>query len=53
MDLANLISVDLGLISIEERNYMNGLCQLVYSEIKLPEIDQFLYENALKKDKKM
>ena len=52
MDLANLISVDLGLISIEERNYMNGLCQLVYSEIKLPEIDQFLYENSLKKDKK-
>ena len=35
-----------------ERNYMNSLCQLVYSEINLPEIDQFLYENALKKDKK-
>lgn len=52
IDLANLISVDLGLISMGERNYMKSLCQLVYSEINLPEIDQFLYENALKKDKK-
>ena len=49
MDLANLISVDLGLISIEERNYMNGLCQLVY-EIKLQN-DQFLYKMHLKRQK--
>ena len=52
IDLANLISVDLGLMSIKERNQMRELCAMVFAEIKIPLIDQVAYKNALKKDKK-
>lgn len=52
IDLANLISVDLGLISMKERNQMRELCAMVFAEITIPLIDQVAYKNALKKDKK-
>ena len=52
IDLANLISVDLGLISMKERNQMRELCAMVFTDIKIPLIDQEAYKKALKKDKK-
>ena len=52
IDLANLISVDFGLISMEERNYMRELCAMVFTDITVPILDQAGYEKALKKDKK-
>ena len=52
IDLANLISVDLGLISMVERNQMRELCEMVFKDIMVPIIDQSEYEKALKKDKK-
>ena len=52
IDLANLISVDLGLVSMEERNQMRELCEMVFSDITIPNIDQEAFKNALKKDKK-
>ena len=52
IDLANLISVDMDLISMKERNQMRELCAMVFEEIKIPSIDQVAYKNALNKDKK-
>lgn len=52
IDLANLISVDLGLISMKERNKMRELCAMVFAGTSIPLIDQVVYKNALKKDKK-
>ncbi len=52
IDLANLISVDLGLLSMKERNQMRELCAMVFEDIVIPLIDQDAYKNALKKDKK-
>ena len=52
IDLANLISVDLGLISMEERNHMRELCAMVFTNIMVPIINYEDYEKALKKDKK-
>jgi len=52
IDLANLISVDLGLISMKERNQMRELCAIVFEDVTIPFIDQAAYKNALKKDKK-
>jgi 3-dehydroquinate synthase len=52
IDLANLISVDLGLISMEERNQMRELCAMVFTDIMVPIFDHEDYEKALKKDKK-
>ena len=52
IDLANLVSVDLGLISMQERNEMRQLCKLVFEEIQVPNFDLHEYERALRKDKK-
>lgn len=52
MDLANLISVHLGLLSKVERNRIRPACQVVFEGAPLPEIDLELYFGALRKDKK-
>ena len=52
IDLANLVSVNLGLLSMNERNNIRKLCQIVFEGIELPEIDLCEYEKSMKKDKK-
>ncbi|MGJ8660574.1 MAG: 3-dehydroquinate synthase family protein [Bacteroidota bacterium] len=52
MDLANLVSESLGLITMVQRNSIRGACELVYQGIELPEIDLEKYYLALGKDKK-
>ncbi|WP_161158296.1 AroB-related putative sugar phosphate phospholyase (cyclizing) [Vibrio eleionomae] len=52
MDLANLISVQQGYLSIENRNKYRELFHEVFSSFSLPEIDVDLFVKALSRDKK-
>ena len=52
IDLANLVSYDLNLITKDQRNFMRNLCSIVYSEVELPKINYTAYKNAIHKDKK-
>ena len=52
IDLANLVSVHFGFLTIEERNRIRPACELVFNGAPLPEIDMDRYFIALQKDKK-
>lgn len=52
IDLANLVSVHLGLLPMAERNRIRPACELVFDGAPLPEIDLERYFSALRKDKK-
>jgi 3-dehydroquinate synthase len=52
IDLANLVSVHLGLLSFEDRDRMRVACEIVFDGIQLPPIDIDRYKAALMKDKK-
>jgi 3-dehydroquinate synthase len=52
IDLANLVSVHLGLLPMAERNRIRPACELVFKGAPLPEIDLERYFTALRKDKK-
>jgi 3-dehydroquinate synthase len=52
IDLANLVSVQLGLLPFEDRNRMRVACEMVFDGIHLPDIDISRYISALMKDKK-
>jgi 3-dehydroquinate synthase len=52
IDLANLVSVHLGFLKMEERNRMQVACEMVFDGIHLPDIDISRYISALMKDKK-
>ena len=52
IDLANLISVHLGLVSMEFRNRVRSACEVVFHGHPIPEFDLEDYFSALRKDKK-
>ena len=52
IDLANLVSVHLGLIPMSERNRIRAACEIVFTGYPIPEFDTAAYFSALKKDKK-
>jgi 3-dehydroquinate synthase len=52
IDLANLVSVKMGLLSKLERNRIRELCSFVISDYPLPYISIEKFEMAIKKDKK-
>jgi 3-dehydroquinate synthase len=52
IDLANLVSVHYGLISMDERNRYRKACEIVFNGHPLPEVNMEAYLSALKKDKK-
>jgi 3-dehydroquinate synthase len=52
IDLANLVSVHYGLISMDVRNRYRKACEIVFNGYPLPEVDMEAYLSALKKDKK-
>ena len=52
IDLANLVSVHYGLISMHERNRFRKACEIVFDGHPLPEVDMVAYLSAIKKDKK-
>ena len=52
IDLANLVSVHVGLLPKEERNRIRPACQVVFDGAPLPQIDLERYFSALRKDKK-
>ena len=52
MDLANLVSVHFGLITMEQRNRYREACEIVFDGIELPDVDLDEYLSALRKDKK-
>ena len=52
IDLANLVSVKMGLLSNMERNKMRELCSFVTKDYPLPYISIEKFEIAIKKDKK-
>lgn len=52
IDLANLVSVHLGLLPMAERNRIRPACELVFDGAPLPKVDLERYFSALQKDKK-
>jgi 3-dehydroquinate synthase len=52
IDLANLVSVHLGFLSVTERNRIRKACEMVFGEVYLPNVDKVRYRSALMKDKK-
>ena len=52
IDLANLVSVHLGLLDAETRNQIRIACQNVFEDFPCPAIDIGAYYEALKLDKK-
>lgn len=52
IDLANLVSVRMGLLSKLERNRIRELCSFVFNDYPLPHIAIQKFEEAIRKDKK-
>ena len=52
MDLANILSFNLGYISLSTRNEFLNLINLVIEDYELPNFSMSDYHNSLKKDKK-
>jgi len=52
MDLANIISVKLGLIDMSLRNQVRPILEQIWKEVELPAIEIDRYFSALSKDKK-
>ena len=52
IDLANLVSVHLGFLSMAERNRIRTACEMVFGEVCLPTLDKVRYRAALMRDKK-
>lgn len=52
IDLANLVSVHLGLLPVSERNRLRPACELVFGGFPLGQLDLDRYLDALGKDKK-
>lgn len=52
MDIANYISLKIGLLNVKTRNEMNSVLSIIFSNTKLPDFKLNDYVNFLKKDKK-
>jgi 3-dehydroquinate synthetase len=52
MDMANFISVKLGLLAPEVRQRIELVLRRIWESVPLGDIDQHAYEEALKRDKK-
>lgn len=52
IDLANLVSVHFGLLTMEDRNRYRKACEIVFCDNPLPEVELEKYLGAIRKDKK-
>ena len=52
IDLANYISTILGFLNFSQRNFMRNICEEIFKDEPLPEINLIKYREAIEKDKK-